>query len=476
MNRILLTTAALVTAAILSVTIFVSFFAVQERTHAFVVIAPADAATATALSSMTQTATRLAGTDTFRALFLSDLTASGTVYSEQSLTQTVVVRDTPGLVRVIVPVIDGDDSTKIATSGAYALTRLVNEYYGATAQYAVNVIDGAPVQTVGGVSQPVGVILSIALGVLITALVFLVVFSFHASRRSRRTHTTHASHARLNLQSPKMTPQHRTLHQTAQQMAPAYDPSEDYMRNIYTDYDAELERQLAEMEASASDQAVVATQNVQEQIIAQTTPAASDFTPEENADLEELIDDVSYALHPEQPVEQLVVPKAEKAEDEPQKKAPQKQPQRTGESQKLSDLMASMKTRVNAAVEKTRTAATESVQSAQKTVEKAVEKAVTPKKETKQEVKQEKQVAEKKDVKQDMSRMSAAQGAAPASLPVAPANLPIMQTPTAAPANLPVASAAADTTDDAEQREPTPAEIRKRLNDLLSGKPPKISE
>lgn len=413
MNRILLITAAITATFILSFVVFVVFFQYDgaPRARALVVITPTSVMGATAINTVTQTVSVLATTDVFRAFFINDLTLSGTIFSPEDIAQVHVYPETSGLISVSVTNDDIEHAQRIATSGAYSIVRIIQEYYDTMSVYTFSVIDGSALPMPTYIPRVFGIIISALIGSLFTALIFVIVFSVRSRKidiPSVRPHgNVHASNARLDLKlSETQTP------------APTHDDTDasDYMRDIYKDYDASLE-ELTEVElpeVPTQNENAIATQTIQERIKNTTNKEESTLPTEK--------------IPPEEKVMQKP---ASRDLAKPTPKPVQKH------SSKKQDTINALS---------------------------VLGKLFKNKK---------KELAKKEVSKKEEEQLTAKKTSAPViATHAAPANLPVMDAPTK---DSPMQKSAEQSTDTDQQKDPTPAEVRKRLNELLSGKPPKIS-
>ncbi len=435
MNKKLIYLSLLTGTLILSSVIFVAFFwnSSNITARAFVVVSPMTTLGATSLGAMTSTAAELARTSTFHSYFINDLTISGTTFTDNILERTYVSQITPGLISVDVY---GEGSTipAIATSGAYSIIRVIEEYYTTSDLYRFSVIDGSLLAATASISPFLGVLLSIGIGTLTTLLIFLIVFSTrkpHALRKHSHK-ILHASHANIDLKLPenfykeisanKETPKNEKAH--------AY----DYMRDVYAEYDASLEEVLSQ----ESDSSIKDDRQETEVV---TKPTEHKNKPKNISNNTKTIDSTDKSS--------LITKAAKQAKNY---------------HERISGTLA--KDRIQNAVETLGNILTKNA-SSDKNIKESQEKSIDSK-----------SVTKKKNTKGSIEKV-------PANLPVAQeGHVRTAQRP--APKNLPtgedieqnnqnISKSQIQSIPENELDDPTPEELRKRLNDLLSGKPPKIS-
>ena len=426
-NRPLFFITAFIAAALLSGVIFGAFFRHDARTHAraFVVVAPRDAAGAAGADAMTQTAVALASTDVYRAALINDLTLSGTPFTQEDIGATHVARVTPELVRIDV-LTKSPQATRIATSGAYGVVRTLQTYYD-TASYTFTVIDGTVVPQHARFSHGAGIALSMLIGTLITTMVFSLVSVTVGSLQhtAARAHgTIHASHARLDLKHPGVAT-------TTAEPMPASIQTEDYdyMREMYRDYDQSLESLTQEN---------------------MSTPPQETPTEPEATLPEEMTESTAETSEPPQDNDESAYT------EKPAQQANTAAPARVA----TQDIQKRIVAHKDALTQKARDARDAVGAFFRRDTDDKKASAETP-----------------------TEKLAAPKAAPPANLPVAQSAAPHITTHSA-PANLPVMEESAQDTDAASDdaahkeppAEPTPAEVRKRLNELLRGKAPKISD
>ncbi len=438
MNRLLITLSAFVVTLILAVAIFGAFFShnnnVQAR--AFVVIKPLNTLETATLDAVTQMTATLADTYKFKARIVSDLiegefTALDVMITQDDIENMHIQKDTAGLVSISVSMNDSLQARDVATHGAHMIATLLEKYY--PSQYAFTVIDGVIVKHASRVSVMQGILLSIAISALTTTLVFLVIFSIHGARRTHPTRphgTIHASHAALNLKTPHYR---RTQHYTQNK------DDVDYMRDMYAAYDASLEKLLQ------TDNTSFATQ----QKTAMARKQNDDRSRNESSG---------------------EVRKNVTREDTQDTKKKVMQKQEKGVRKKVQEHKSVQSQRAD--IQKEEVVPTRNEQKEQLKTPK------TQKKQTKT-AQESAHSVQKEEVHQKTISTTPRTTAATHA---APANLPIMDND----GNAFLASVKAAkkkfeektntrTKDAAAETAPTPDEVRKRLNELLSGKPPKIT-
>ncbi len=445
MNRIVFGGIAVIATIILAWTIFISFFAVTDAMHAeaFVVIAPVNDRGAILFSDITKTAHALTQTHAFRAAFINDLTLSGIAFDQEDLYATIITQRAPGLIGIDV---HGDNTTQIsrvATSAAYSLVHTIQHYYATIApSLKFTVIDGAVVTTQTSQSSPLlGAMLSVAISALIVTLIFVVVFSFLRQKRQLRSYgTIHASHARLDLKFP-------------QKKAATNHVAGDYMHNIYNEYDASLEA-LATTDAAQQHASSVATSSTPDDAIA--TKDVED-TYEHDEDVHEEMSTTEHVPQTKKEVQELST------------------------QQSTRDTTALVPATTSEKATKVLHTLSALIKEKQQEVRSAIKNNVA---------KTTQKIISQKHATSENATAQHASAPSHVATHAAPPNLPVMHTSEekeskVAPSQSMSTTPENDTTNDmsnaTQEKEmssddPTPEEIRRRLNELLKGYPPSALE